>query len=135
MVFHYLPQQTSKAVEKQRTNNENNVEWDVSPAQTMCDETRDFQVPIDIEGRKLTMGDLYELTPMEFVSKVMLEEKVFDTWHSGRAVLLGDGKLLSSVLNKLYRHLLPGPLSHSSSVLYVLSIHSLSQASPQRRPR
>ncbi|KAG0293590.1 hypothetical protein BGZ96_002635 [Linnemannia gamsii] len=56
----------------------------------MCDETRDFQVPIDIEGRKLTMGDLYELTPMEFISKVMLEEKVFDTWYSGRAVLLGD---------------------------------------------
>lgn len=64
----------------------------------MCDETRDFRVPIDIDGRKMTMGDLYDLTPVEFISKVMLEEKVFETWHSGRFALLGDGKSLSHIL-------------------------------------
>ncbi|KAH7041663.1 hypothetical protein BKA57DRAFT_441459 [Linnemannia elongata] len=39
---------------------------------------------------KMTLGDLYERTPKELISKVMLEEKIFRTWHSGRTVLLGD---------------------------------------------
>jgi len=38
------------------------------------------------------MGDIYALTPKEFVSKVMREEKVFETWYDGRVVLMGDGK-------------------------------------------
>lgn len=45
-----------------------------------------------MNGEIKTMGDIYALTPKEFVSKVMREEKVFETWYSGRVVLLGDGK-------------------------------------------
>lgn len=91
MVYHHLPRQTSKAAEKQGAKDGDDASWDASPAQTMCDETRNFQIPIDIDGRKMTMGDLYDLTPKEFISKVGLEEKVFETWHHGRTVLLGDG--------------------------------------------
>ncbi|KAG0201587.1 hypothetical protein BGX33_010236 [Mortierella sp. NVP41] len=36
------------------------------------------------------MGDLYDCTSKDSTSKVMLEEKIFQTWHSGRTVLLGD---------------------------------------------
>lgn len=31
------------------------------------------------------------------MSKVMLEETVFDTWYGGRTVLLGDGKSVSLI--------------------------------------
>ncbi|KAF9314741.1 hypothetical protein BGZ91_005937 [Linnemannia elongata] len=78
------------AAEEQGFKDGDNASWDASTAQTMCDETRNFQIPIDIDGRKMTMGDLYDLTPKEFISKVGLEEKVFETWHHGRTVLLGD---------------------------------------------
>ncbi|KAF9151491.1 hypothetical protein BG015_006590 [Linnemannia schmuckeri] len=90
MVYHHLPRQTSKAVEEERAKSDDNAEWDATPTQTMCNETRDFRIPIDIDGRKMTMGDLYDLTPKELISKVGLEEKVFETWHHGRTVLLGD---------------------------------------------
>lgn len=56
----------------------------------MCEETQGFPIPLN--GEMKTMGDIYALTPKEFVSKVMREEKVFETWYSGRVVLLGDGK-------------------------------------------
>ncbi|KAF9272492.1 hypothetical protein BGZ88_004724, partial [Linnemannia elongata] len=78
------------AAEEQGAKDGDNANWDASTAQTMCDETRNFQIPIDIDGRKMTMGDLYDLTPKEFISKVGLEEKVFETWHHERIVLLGD---------------------------------------------
>ncbi|KAF9318009.1 hypothetical protein BGZ91_005241 [Linnemannia elongata] len=55
----------------------------------MCDETRNFPLQLG-DGKKWTMGDLYELTPKDLISKVMLEEKVFKTWHHGRCVLMGD---------------------------------------------
>ncbi|KAG0047651.1 hypothetical protein BGZ83_007317 [Gryganskiella cystojenkinii] len=37
-----------------------------------------------------TMGDLIELTPKDYISKVFLEHKMFETWYHGRSVLLGD---------------------------------------------
>lgn len=73
---------------EQRFRNSENSEWDNIPAQTMCNETRNFSVPFG-EGKN-TLGHIYDLTPKEQISKVMLEEKVFKTWHSGRIVLLGD---------------------------------------------
>ncbi|KAF9086682.1 hypothetical protein BGX23_008664 [Mortierella sp. AD031] len=54
----------------------------------MADETRDY--PIVFGDGKMTLGDLYDRTPKDMMSKVMLEEKVFKTWYSGRTVLLGD---------------------------------------------
>ncbi|KAG0375554.1 hypothetical protein BGX24_008947 [Mortierella sp. AD032] len=89
MVIQHLDRKTNKAAMEQRFMNNDNSEWGKIPAQAMCDETRDF--PIFLEaGIKRTLGDLYDQTPKECISKVMLEEKVFDTWYSGRVVLLGD---------------------------------------------
>ncbi|KAK3835598.1 MAG: hypothetical protein J3R72DRAFT_451220 [Linnemannia gamsii] len=89
MVIHYLSKQTSKAAIEQRFRKSENSEWGAYPAQTMCDETRDFPVQLG-DGKERTLGDLYDCTPQDLISKVMLEEKVFDTWHHGRTVLLGD---------------------------------------------
>lgn len=75
---------------EQRFRNSENSEWGAHPAQTMCDETRNFGIQLS-DGKKRTLGDLYDLTPKELISKVMLEEKVFKTWYYGRTVLLGDG--------------------------------------------
>lgn len=57
----------------------------------MCNKTQHFPPPFG-DGT-LTMGDIYDRADQELISKVMLEEKVFDTWHSGRTMLLGDGSL------------------------------------------
>ncbi|KAF9319786.1 hypothetical protein BG003_008080 [Podila horticola] len=64
-----------------------NSEWGPEAAEAMCKEVRDFPVP----RANMTIGDLIDATPKELISKVMLEEKLFDTWHGGRTVLLGDG--------------------------------------------
>lgn len=52
----------------------------------MIKEVRDFLIPIG--G---TMGDLIDSSPRETISRVFLEDKLFDTWHDGRTVLIGDG--------------------------------------------
>ncbi|KAG0350907.1 hypothetical protein BG005_009577, partial [Podila minutissima] len=67
-----------------------NSEWGPEAAEAMCKKVRDLKVPGGKEGHVLTIGDLIDNTPKERISKVMLEEKVFHTWHSGRTVLLGD---------------------------------------------
>ncbi|KAF9346621.1 hypothetical protein BGX26_001863 [Mortierella sp. AD094] len=40
--------------------------------------------------RGLKMGDLIDATPKEVICKVMLEEKLFETWTYGRTVLISD---------------------------------------------
>ena len=42
------------------------------------------------------MGDLFEVTPKDAMSKVYLEHKMFDTWFYKRSVLIGDGKSKTS---------------------------------------
>ncbi|KAF9978204.1 hypothetical protein BGZ73_003385 [Actinomortierella ambigua] len=41
-------------------------------------------------ARPGTVGRLLDATPVELISKVMLEEKFFKSWYSGRSVLIGD---------------------------------------------
>ncbi|KAH7056161.1 hypothetical protein BKA57DRAFT_500513 [Linnemannia elongata] len=96
-VVHQLDVTSSKAALEQRFRNNQNSEWGAIPAQSMCEETKDFPIPsltgeVDENGvvKMGRMGDIYALTPKEFVSKVMREEKVFETWYDGRVVLLGD---------------------------------------------
>lgn len=84
MVIKYLSGQMSKEVEDSR-----NEDWGPDATRTMCEEVKDFPI-IPGGDKKLTIGDLIEWSPKEYVSKVMLEEKVFDTWYEGRTVLLGD---------------------------------------------
>ncbi|KAF9581480.1 hypothetical protein BGW38_001481 [Lunasporangiospora selenospora] len=63
-----------------------NSEWAPETNQAMIDEVKGF--PITIGG---TMRDLIDATPANRISKVFLEEKLFETWYSGRTVLIGDG--------------------------------------------
>ncbi|KAF8947929.1 hypothetical protein BGZ47_007325 [Haplosporangium gracile] len=88
MVVEHLSAETTKTAQDQRFRNSDNSEWGPTAAQSMCDETRNF--PIAFGNGKMTLGDLYDRTPKELISKVMLEEKVFKTWYHGRTVLLGD---------------------------------------------
>ncbi|KAG0373921.1 hypothetical protein BGX24_011065 [Mortierella sp. AD032] len=67
----------------------NNSEWGPEAAAAMCEQVKGFPV-VSGGDKKLTVGDLINWTPKELIAKVMLEEKVFETWSSGRTVLVGD---------------------------------------------
>ncbi|KAF9132876.1 hypothetical protein BGX30_012498 [Mortierella sp. GBA39] len=91
VVFEHLDKSTSRAAQEQRFRHSENSEWGPYAALTMCDETRDFPIHyLGKDGANLTMGYLYDRTPQDRISKVMLEEKIFKTWHHSRTVLLGD---------------------------------------------
>ncbi|KAG0272014.1 hypothetical protein BGZ95_000120 [Linnemannia exigua] len=94
MIVHYLGKESSKAaiMGERQDGIERLEEWGPCAVQAMCDETSKFPVPIKGDNDKaMNLGDIYDLTPKDMISKVMLEEKVFETWYSGRVVLLGDG--------------------------------------------
>ncbi|KAG0339453.1 hypothetical protein BG000_002085 [Podila horticola] len=69
-----------------------NSEWGPEAAEALAREVRVFKVPGGKDGKVLTLGEYVDRTPQGTMSKVMLEEIVFDTWYGGRTVLLGDGK-------------------------------------------
>ncbi|KAF8939354.1 hypothetical protein BGZ58_009970 [Dissophora ornata] len=83
MVLRHLDDKVSRELDSSFRN----TEWGPEAAETMCKEVRDFPVP----RGSLTIGDLIDATPKELISKVMLEEKLFDTWYGGRTCLIGDG--------------------------------------------
>ena len=59
----------------------------------MCKEVQHLKLPWSgKDGKELTMGDLIDRMPKGTITKVMLEEKIFDCWYDRRTVLLGDGK-------------------------------------------
>ncbi|KAF9355359.1 hypothetical protein BGX26_006675 [Mortierella sp. AD094] len=62
-----------------------NSEWGPESVDAMLNEFQDF--PCAFGG---TMKDLFDATPKDLISKVFLEEKVFQTWYHGRSVLIGD---------------------------------------------
>ncbi|KAG0235858.1 hypothetical protein BGW41_000650 [Actinomortierella wolfii] len=64
-----------------------NSEWGPEASQSLCDAVRDLPSPF---GKGQTLGSLIDNTDKEGISKVMLEEKLYKTWHYGRTVLLGD---------------------------------------------
>ena len=101
MVFKFLNKETSKEHDVLRDTN-----WGPEEAMAMSKEVRDFLVPIG-GGKLKTMGDLIDRTPTDLISKVVLEEKVFKTWYSGRTVLIGDGKGLSLLRTCSRRYLIP----------------------------
>ena len=86
MVIQFLTKETAKTNDSFRSS-----EWGPEASEAMCKEVRDFKVPGGKDGQVLTLGDYIDRSPKEFIAKVMLEEIVFETWHHGRAVLLGDG--------------------------------------------
>ncbi|KAG0032018.1 hypothetical protein BGZ81_000110 [Podila clonocystis] len=85
VLVHHLGRTTSKT-----SNTFKNSEWGPEAAGAMCNEVRDFAIPGG-PNNDMTLGDLIDKTPKDLISKVMLEEKVFDTWYDGRIALLGDG--------------------------------------------
>ncbi|KAK3835657.1 MAG: hypothetical protein J3R72DRAFT_451391 [Linnemannia gamsii] len=89
MVMQHLPRTMSKAAMEERARDSKNSEWTFHPIEAMMNETRQFPISIG-DGKVGTLGDLYDLTSKEYMSKVMLEDKVFKTWYHGRSVLLGD---------------------------------------------
>lgn len=66
-----------------------NSEWGPEANNPLIDEVKDF--PITFGG---TLGDVIKATPKDRISKVMLEEKLFETWHYRNVVLIGDGECL-----------------------------------------
>ncbi|KAG0092076.1 hypothetical protein BGZ92_010907 [Podila epicladia] len=90
IVIHFLDKDSSK-----RNDSFRNSEWGPEAAEALAREVRPFKVPGGKDGKVLTLGEFVDRTPRHLLSKVMLEEIVFDTWYSGRTVLLGDGKLMN----------------------------------------
>ncbi|KAF9195143.1 hypothetical protein BGZ51_004570 [Haplosporangium sp. Z 767] len=80
MVVEMLNKETGKTHNSFRS-----TEWGPEASGTMCDEVRDFPI-----RKGMTLGYLIDRTPKEVICKVMLEEKLFHTWTSGRTVLMGD---------------------------------------------
>ncbi|KAF9537011.1 hypothetical protein EC957_009045 [Mortierella hygrophila] len=88
VVIQFMTSETSKDNDAFR-----NSEWGPEAAQAMCDEVRHFPIISGGGGvgeGKLTSGNLFDVAPKEYMSKVMLEEKVFKTWYDCRTVLIGD---------------------------------------------
>ncbi|KAG0371914.1 hypothetical protein BGX24_000998 [Mortierella sp. AD032] len=79
---------STKSAQEKDFRKENNSEWGPVAAESMCDETKD--IPITLGDGNMTMADMFDRTPKDRMSLVMLEEKIFETWYYGRTVLLGD---------------------------------------------
>lgn len=88
-VIHFLNNETSRA-----DNSFRNSDWGPEAAEAMCKQVRNFKVPNGKDGKPSTLGEFIDRTPKHLIGKVMLEEKIFETWYGGRAVLIGDGALL-----------------------------------------
>jgi len=66
-----------------------NTEWAPDTHPEMVAEVRDFVVPAAYGN---TLGALIDGTPSECISRVFLEDKMFETLFHNRTVLIGDGK-------------------------------------------
>lgn len=63
-----------------------NAEW--SPEASTAEMLKEFlDRPTPFGGK---MRDIVEATPPELISKVYHEHKLYETWHHGRTVLIGD---------------------------------------------
>ncbi|KAI8605424.1 hypothetical protein EDD21DRAFT_140714 [Dissophora ornata] len=69
-----------------------NTEWGPESNEAMIKEIYDFPTPYG------PLGQFIDKTPQDRISRVFLEEKMFETWYHGRAVLIGDAahKMLPS---------------------------------------
>ncbi|KAF9358948.1 hypothetical protein BGX26_000554 [Mortierella sp. AD094] len=70
-----------------------NSEWSPESNTKMIKEIYNFPIKNGSDGnggRLRTLGDLIDATRAELISKVFIEEKLFETWYGGRTVLIGD---------------------------------------------
>lgn len=63
-----------------------NSEWGPEANKSMIKSVAHFKTPYG------TLGELINATPKETVSRVFLEDMLYQTWHHDRTVLIGDGK-------------------------------------------
>ncbi|KAG0340462.1 hypothetical protein BG004_006396 [Podila humilis] len=87
MMVHFMDKESYKRNDSFRT-----TEWGPESAEALAREVYDFKVPGGRNGTILTLGDYLDKTPARHLSKVVLEEIVFEKWYHKRAVLIGDGK-------------------------------------------
>ncbi|KAG0013312.1 hypothetical protein BGZ80_011157 [Entomortierella chlamydospora] len=71
--------------EKAREQKVRSSEWGSESVEVMIKQFQDL--PCAFGG---TMKEIFDATPRDLMSKVFLEEKVFQTWYHGRTVLIGD---------------------------------------------
>ncbi|KAF9161295.1 hypothetical protein BGX20_002154 [Mortierella sp. AD010] len=67
-----------------------NSEWGSESNGSIQEDWRSFKLPLGPNSSYITIGDLINSTENDNVTKVMLEEKLYTTWHHGRTVLMGD---------------------------------------------
>ncbi|KAF8930987.1 hypothetical protein BGZ58_007910 [Dissophora ornata] len=67
-----------------------NTEWTGESNAMMIQEVSGFPVLHGRPGDDRVLGDLFAATPTEMISKVFLEEKIYETWYHDRSVLIGD---------------------------------------------
>ncbi|KAF9161296.1 hypothetical protein BGX21_002720 [Mortierella sp. AD011] len=84
-----------------------NSEWGSESSDSIEEDWRAFKFPLGPDNSYITIGDLINSTESDNVTKVILEEKLYITWHRGRTVLMGDGAvnaMLDAVIlaNSLY---------------------------------
>ncbi|KAG0345461.1 hypothetical protein BG004_003698 [Podila humilis] len=75
MMVHFMDKESYKRNDSFRT-----TEWGSESAEALAREN----------GIILTLGDYIDKTPAQYLSKVVLEEIVFEKWYYKRAVLIGD---------------------------------------------
>ncbi|KAG0331523.1 hypothetical protein BG004_001629 [Podila humilis] len=73
MVIHFMDKDSYKRNDSFRT-----TEWGPESAEAYAREVRDFKVPGGRNGNVLTLGDYLDKTPARHLSKVVLEEIVFE---------------------------------------------------------
>ncbi|KAG0059874.1 hypothetical protein BGZ89_012730 [Linnemannia elongata] len=83
-------EESKTSVDDKNNNPTVDQEWGPEAAEAMCNEVRQFPVMSGNEANPWTLGDLINQTPKDLISKVKLEEIVFETWFGGRTVLMGD---------------------------------------------
>ncbi|KAF8947203.1 hypothetical protein BGZ52_008111, partial [Haplosporangium bisporale] len=64
-----------------------NSEWGPEANEAFIKEVYNFNTP---HGK---LGEFIDQTPSDCISRVFLEDKLFETWHHRRTVLIGDGAI------------------------------------------
>jgi hypothetical protein len=86
-VIHNVPKANAKEGEARFS------EWGPEATAEMINFVRHQPSPF-----KCTLGEVIDRTPTHLISKIMLEEKYFESWYNRRVVLLGDGSFRCFVL-------------------------------------
>lgn len=72
--------------------------WDSQDSQDVLKACMDFKTVYGVP-----LVELFKETPVDGISMVFLEEKLFKTWHFGRIGLMGDGKPQIQKINECRR--------------------------------